>query len=61
MEDRFDIVCGLCMCHFSSVELDDDALLCEACGHSLHDDHAALRREAPSARRLQEAALSYLK
>ena len=60
MEDRFDIVCGLCMCHFSSVELDDDALLCEACGHSLHDDHAALR-EAPSARRLQEVVLSYLK
>jgi hypothetical protein len=61
MEDRFVIVCGLCTCHFSSVELDDDALLCEACGHSLHDDHAALRREAPSARRQQQAALSYLK
>jgi len=61
MEDRFDIVCGLCTCHFSSVELDDDALLCEACGHSLHDDHAALRREAPAARRRQEVTLSYLK
>jgi hypothetical protein len=36
-----EIVCGLCSCHFSSADLKEDEILCEFCGHSLDDDHAA--------------------
>lgn len=36
-----EIVCGLCSCHFRSDELKEDEILCEFCGHSLDDDHAA--------------------
>ena len=61
MEERLDIVCGLCSCRFTAAKLDDEDQLCAACGHSLYDDHAALRREATSSRRRREAAYSYLK
>ena len=40
-----EIVCGLCSCHFSAAELDEDEILCKFCGHSLDDDHAAETRE----------------
>ena len=36
-----EIVCSLCPCHFSSAELNEDEILCQFCGHSLEDDHAA--------------------
>jgi len=41
MTGAIEIVCGLCSCHFSSADLDEDAILCAICGHSLDDDHAA--------------------
>jgi hypothetical protein len=40
-EETIEIVCGLCSCHFSSADLNDDEILCALCGHSLDDDHAA--------------------
>jgi len=36
-----EIVCGLCSCRFSSADLKEDEILCEFCGHSLDEDHAA--------------------
>jgi hypothetical protein len=36
----FEIVCALCTCRFTCVELKEDELLCEICGHSLDDDHS---------------------
>jgi hypothetical protein len=41
MEEAIEIVCGLCACHFSATELKEDEILCDLCGHSLDDDHAA--------------------
>ncbi len=40
-EEAIEIVCGLCSCHFSAMDLKEDEILCELCGHSLDDDHAA--------------------
>jgi len=40
-QETIEIVCGLCSCHFSSADLNDDDILCNMCGHSLDDDHAA--------------------
>ena len=39
--DTIEIVCGLCSCHFSSADLNDEDIMCKICGHSLDDDHAA--------------------
>jgi hypothetical protein len=39
--ETIEIVCGLCSCHFSSADLNEDDILCRICGHSLDDDHAA--------------------
>ena len=39
--ETIEIVCGLCSCHFSSADLNEDDILCQMCGHSLDDDHAA--------------------
>ena len=44
-EPAIEIVCGLCSCHFSASELDEDEILCAICGHSLDDDHAAAEPE----------------
>ncbi len=41
MPEIIEIVCGLCSCHFSSADLKEDEILCDLCGHSLDDDHAA--------------------
>jgi hypothetical protein len=35
------VVCSLCSCRLDWDKVDPDALLCEACGHSLDDDHVA--------------------
>lgn len=35
------VVCSLCSCRLDWDAVDPDALMCEACGHSLDDDHAA--------------------
>ena len=40
-QDTIEIVCGLCSCHFSSADLNDEDIMCRICGHSLDDDHAA--------------------
>jgi hypothetical protein len=40
-EETIEIVCGLCSCHFSFTDLKEDEILCDLCGHSLDDDHAA--------------------
>ncbi|HEY6842530.1 MAG TPA: hypothetical protein VI391_00045 [Thermoanaerobaculia bacterium] len=41
MTEVVEIVCSLCSCRFRSDELNDEDILCERCGHSLDDDHAA--------------------
>ena len=40
-QDTIEIVCGLCSCHFSSADLNEEDIMCRICGHSLDDDHAA--------------------
>jgi len=50
-QETIEIVCGLCSCHFSPAELNEDDILCNICGHSLDDDHAAGPADEP-----QEAA-----
>lgn len=35
------VVCSLCPCRLNWEAVDQDALLCDACGHSLDDDHVA--------------------
>jgi len=50
-QETIEIVCGLCSCHFSPAELNEDDILCNMCGHSLDDDHAAGPADEP-----QEAA-----
>lgn len=45
-----EIVCALCSCHFNSADLKEDEILCEFCGHSLDDDHAAEVESEPEAK-----------
>jgi hypothetical protein len=45
-----EIVCGLCPCHFSAADLNEDDILCSICGHSLDDDHAAAAPPAETER-----------
>jgi hypothetical protein len=45
--ETIEIVCGLCSCHFSSADLNEDDILCQMCGHSLDDDHAASPADEP--------------
>lgn len=35
------VVCSLCPCRLDWDVVDQDALLCESCGHSLDDNHIA--------------------
>jgi hypothetical protein len=35
------VVCSLCSCRLDWEKVDQNALLCDACGHSLDDDHVA--------------------
>jgi len=51
-QNSIEIVCGLCACHFSSLDLSEDDIMCRICGHSLDDDHAA----GPDAESEQETA-----
>lgn len=36
------VVCSLCSCRLDWDTVDQDALLCDACGHSLDDGHVAV-------------------
>lgn len=40
VHEVIEIVCGLCACHFSAADLNEDDILCKLCGHSLDEDHA---------------------
>ena len=52
VREVLEIVCGLCACHFSAADLNDDDILCRFCGHSLDEDHA----EGPQANEPETAA-----
>jgi len=41
IDQAVEIVCSLCSGRFSSADLDEEEILCQFCGHSLDDDHAA--------------------
>ena len=45
IREVMEIVCGLCACHFSAADLNEDDILCQLCGHSLDEDHG----EGPAA------------
>ena len=51
-----EVVCSLCPCRLDWNEVAAEELLCNACGHSLDDDHAAAA-SAPSPEGLEERAL----
>ena len=36
------VICSLCSCRLEWDEMREDEFLCEACGHSMHDDHVAI-------------------
>ena len=40
LREVIEIVCGLCACHFSAADLNEDDIMCTFCGHSLDEDHA---------------------
>lgn len=42
-----EVVCNLCTCRLEWDEVDSDELQCQACGHSLDDDHVAAGGSAP--------------
>jgi len=52
VHEVIEIVCGLCACHFSAADLNEDEILCSFCGHSLDEDHA----EGPAASEPEKAA-----
>ena len=50
------IVCSLCTCRLDWSSMNPDALQCESCGHSLDDDHVAMKAAA-TPEPLEERAL----
>ena len=43
------VVCSLCSCRLDWEAVDQDALNCDVCGHSLDDDHVAAAASASPA------------